>query len=77
MSAGAIATKRRTGPVSGDAAPGTASPMTGEREESAEPEQIDELVDEFGDRSGPGPTREPELELGDDEVIVEPARDDD
>jgi hypothetical protein len=39
-------------------------------------EQIDELVDEFGDRSGPDPTREPELELGEDEVIVEPAKDD-
>jgi hypothetical protein len=51
--------------------------MTPERDESREPEQIDELVDEFGDRSGPDPTREPELELGDDEVIVGPATDDD
>ena len=40
-------------------------------------DELDELVDEFGDRSGPDPTREPELELGEDEVIVEPARDDD
>ena len=39
-------------------------------------DELDELVDEFGDRSGPDPTREPQLELGDDEVIVEPASDD-
>jgi hypothetical protein len=52
--------------------------MMAERDEPPEAaEQIDELVDEFGDRSGPDPTREPELELGDDEVIVEPASDDD
>jgi hypothetical protein len=55
--------------------------MTPERDdESRDPDelaQLDELVDEFGDRSGPDPTREPELELGDDEVIVEPASDDD
>jgi len=56
---------------------GSPSRMTPERDESPEPGQIDELVDEFGDRSGPDPTREPELELGDDEVIVEPASDDD
>ena len=41
-----------------------------------EPE-LDELVDEFGDRSGPDPAREPELELGEEEQIVEPAPDDD
>jgi hypothetical protein len=41
-----------------------------------EPDDLDELIDEFGDRTGPDPTREPELELGDDEVIVEPASDD-
>ena len=54
--------------------------MTPERDDPKdrdEPEQIDELVDEFGDRSGPRSEREPELELGDDEVIVEPASDDD
>jgi hypothetical protein len=45
-------------------------------EQQGEAEQIDELVDEFGDRSGPAAEREPELELGDDEVIVEPAADD-
>jgi hypothetical protein len=55
--------------------------MTPERDatddrEPDDSEQLDELVDEFGDRSGPDPTREPELELGDDEVIVEPAKDD-
>jgi hypothetical protein len=54
--------------------------MTPERDdESRDPDelaQLDELVDEFGDRSGPDPTREPELELGDDEVIVEPADED-
>jgi hypothetical protein len=53
--------------------------MTAERDDPAnqgEPEQIDELVDEFGDRGGPAAEREPELELGDDEVIVEPAADD-
>jgi hypothetical protein len=44
--------------------------------ESREPDEIDELVDEFGDRSGPDPAREPELELGDEEAIVEPAPDD-
>jgi hypothetical protein len=57
--------------------PGHGLPMPAERDESREPEEIVELVDEFGDRSGPDPTREPELELGDDEVIVEPAADDD
>jgi hypothetical protein len=47
-------------------------------EESREPDEIDEVVDEFGDRAGPDPAREPELELADDEdVIVEPAGDDD
>jgi hypothetical protein len=51
--------------------------MTPERDDTDEPAEIDELVDEFGDRSGPGPTREPELELGEDAVIVEPASDDD
>jgi hypothetical protein len=54
--------------------------MTAERDDpdkQGEPEQIDELVDEFGDRSGPAAEREPGLELGDDEVIVEPASDDD
>ena len=50
--------------------------MTPDREDEA-PDQLDELVDEFGDRSGPDPAREPELELGDDEVIVEPASDED
>ena len=47
-----------------------------ESRESDELDQIDELVDEFGDRSGPDPAREPELELGDDEVIVGPSEDD-
>ena len=57
--------------------------MTPERED-AEPrddrddlDELDEVIDEFGDRRGPDPTREPELELGEDEVIVEPSRDDD
>jgi hypothetical protein len=52
--------------------------MTPERDdrEPDDPGQLDELVDEFGDRTGPDPAREPELELGDDEVIVEPASDD-
>ena len=54
--------------------------MTPERDgpaTSRDPEEIDELVDEFGDRSGPDPAREPELELAEDELIVEPAWDDD
>jgi hypothetical protein len=46
--------------------------MTSERKDD-EPDDLDELVDEFGDRTGPDPAREPELELGDDETIVEPA----
>jgi hypothetical protein len=69
--------RRAASPVSGAGSAGTASAMTPERDESREPAQIDELLDEFGDRAGPDPTREPELELGDDEVIVEPAADDD
>jgi hypothetical protein len=40
---------------------------------SREPDELDEIVDEFGDRSGPDPAREPELERGHDEAIVEPA----
>jgi hypothetical protein len=52
--------------------------MTPEHDdETREPDELDELVDEFGDRSGPDPTREPDLELGEDEVIVEPADDPD
>jgi hypothetical protein len=53
--------------------------MTPERDarDERDPDDLDGLIDEFGDRSGPDPTREPELELGDDEVIVEPASDDD
>jgi hypothetical protein len=52
--------------------------MTPERDapDGRDPDDLDELVDEFGDRSGPDPAREPDLELGDDEVIVEPAADD-
>jgi hypothetical protein len=53
--------------------------MTSERDTAAddrEPEDLDGLVDEFGDRTGPDPTREPELELGEDAVIVEPASED-
>lgn len=49
---------------------------SGGGERSREPDEIDEVVDEFGDRSGPDPAREPELELGEDEVIVEPSEDD-
>jgi hypothetical protein len=46
--------------------------------DSREPDEIDEVIDEFGDRRGPDPAREPELELADDEdVIVEPAGDED
>jgi hypothetical protein len=48
-----------------------------EPDDSDELDELDELIDEFGDRRGPDPTREPELELGDDEAIVEPAHDDD
>jgi hypothetical protein len=53
--------------------------MTPEREDPGDrdDDELDELIDEFGDRSAPDPTREPDLELGDDETIVEPARDDD
>jgi hypothetical protein len=54
--------------------------MTPEREDPGERddlEELDELIDEFGDRRGPDPTREPELELGKDETIVGPAEDDD
>jgi pimeloyl-ACP methyl ester carboxylesterase len=40
-----------------------------------EPE-LDGVVDEFGDRSGPDPGREPQLELGEEQEIV-PAPDDD
>ena len=51
--------------------------MPADRDEPAEaPDDLDELVDEFGDRTGPDPAREPELELGDDDVIVEPSSDD-
>jgi len=51
--------------------------MAAERDsDSRDPEEIGELVDEFGDRSGPDPAREPEVEpLAEDETIVEPARD--
>ena len=51
--------------------------MTAEHDgDPRDPEEIGELVDEFGDRSGPDPAREPEVEpLGEDEPIVEPARD--
>src|SRR5262245_38904261 len=55
-------------------APGQPGGMTPEREED-EPDDLDELVDEFGDRTGPDPAREPELELGEDETIVAPAED--
>ena len=53
--------------------------MTPERDapDDQTPDDLDELIDEFGDRTGPDPTREPDLELGDDDVIVEPASDDD
>ena len=54
--------------------------MTPERDAPGskdDPDELDEVIDEFGGRSGPDPAREPELELGDDEVIVEPADDDD
>jgi hypothetical protein len=63
----------------------SAPPCTGSRGDVApdrqdaspdDADELDEVVDEFGDRSGPDPAREPELELGDDEVIVEPASDD-
>jgi hypothetical protein len=53
--------------------------MTSEREDPDQRDdldELDELIDEFGDRRGPDPTREPELELGEDEVIVEPAPED-
>jgi hypothetical protein len=44
--------------------------------ESREPDELDELIDEFGDRSGPDPAREPESEpLAEEEMIVEPAPD--
>jgi hypothetical protein len=53
--------------------------MASERNDEPRPpdalDEIDEVIDEFGDRSGPDPAREPELRLGDDEVIVEPAGD--
>jgi hypothetical protein len=52
--------------------------MAPEREDdSREPEDLDGLIDEFGDRSGPDPVRDPELELEDDEVILDPSADDD
>jgi hypothetical protein len=52
--------------------------MASERNDSREPDELDEVVDEFGDRSGPDPAREPELELAEgEEPIVEPAADDD
>ena len=53
--------------------------MTPERrdDDSREPDEIDSMLDEFGDRGGPDPAREPELELGDEQQIVEPAPDDD
>lgn len=47
-----------------------------EPREPDEMEELDEVIDEFGDRSGPDPAREPELELADDEVIVDPSGDD-
>jgi hypothetical protein len=51
--------------------------MTPERDESREPAQIDELLDEFGDRAGPDPAREPEFHPVEEAAIVEPATDDD
>jgi hypothetical protein len=51
---------------------------SGEGDEPREPDEIDEVVDEFGDRAGPDPAREPELELGEEEdVIAEPPADED
>ena len=51
--------------------------MASERDdETREPEDLDGVIDEFGDRSGPDPMRDPELELEDDEVIVGPSDDD-
>jgi hypothetical protein len=51
--------------------------MASEREgQGREPDEIDEVVDEFGDRSGPDPAREPRHGPGPEEPIVEPAEDD-
>jgi hypothetical protein len=65
--------------VSRGAGGGSPRDMTPEREDPDQRDDLDELdevIDEFGDRSGPAPEREPELELGEDEAIVEPAPDD-
>jgi hypothetical protein len=32
-----------------------------------EPDELDSLIDEFGDRSGPDPALEPDVEVVDDE----------
>lgn len=69
--------RRAASPVSGAGSAGTASAMTPERDESREPAQIDELLDEFGDRAGPDPAREPEFHPVEEAAIVEPATDDD
>jgi hypothetical protein len=49
--------------------------MTPERDsESREPEELDAMIDPFGDRAGPDPAREPEVETEDDAVAEdEPA----
>ena len=49
----------------------------GDPDELDQLDELDEVVDEFGDRSGPDPAREPELELGHDDVIVDPSSDED
>lgn len=64
--------------VSTPPAEGSPVGMTAERDDPGprdDLDELDELIDEFGDRRGPDPTREPELELGEDEVIFEPAPD--
>jgi hypothetical protein len=69
--------------VLGRARAGTPRRVAPERQDEPRPdggdelEELDEMIDEFGDRSGPDPAREPDLELGDDAVIVEPASDED
>jgi hypothetical protein len=47
--------------------------LTPERDDpSKEPEELDSLIDEFGDRSGPDPAREPDFEPEPEEVEIKP-----
>jgi hypothetical protein len=42
---------------------------------SREPDELDSLIDEFGDRAGPDPAREPDVELDPDDPAEDPPAD--